>query len=220
MADIFDSSLNSGLQVGGDLAVDNDKNFATHGGVIANDNNGPAVIGTQGSTVAGDDLIQASHSTVLNNSSVDGGLASNNGDGIQVAPQGSDVGALNFGSGQATNVADSNLFGSTVGNSGPVQQIEGNSLGDGAALGGRDAVAHNDFSVDASTHNLSSINGDHNTAAVDHSAAFADNSEHTDVTNIEDSFKSFEDNTHVSNHEQVISHSNVADHGGDLDFDF
>jgi hypothetical protein len=251
MADIFDSELDSGFHAG-DINVDNDKNFADRGSVIATDNNGDVISATgPGSQAAGGDAAQAVNSNVLQGSHVDNfvadsdGAVTNSGSG---GVQGVNTGVLNnsslaggdqdhvvsghdnaqqnadhgghatgaFGDGSNAQSFDNvHAFGSALGNNGPVQQIQGNEVGDHGVLAGRDAA------VDNSTHNQTSIHGDHNQATTDHSLGFADQSEHTDVTAFEDSFNEDNRETHISDDDTVVSHSNVdsevLDHNNFLD---
>lgn len=215
---IFEDSnndLNTGLQfTSSPINFDNDTttNIADDGGQVITGNSGPVAAGTGGSTVAGDDInsILAKDSTVLQNSSVDGSLAANNG-GVQFAAQdGGDLGPIAFGKGsQATEVEDSTLVGSNAGVGGDVQQIQGNEVGPGGALAGRDAVADNDTSLSFSNeeNNLTNVEGSSNVnTAQDDATAAADQ----DDVAIDDSGNSFSDDDNVVK----------AFAGDDLDLDF
>lgn len=207
MTDIFNSDLNSGFQAG-DINVDNDKNIADDGAVILNDSDDNAVATGRSVANSGDDADIAANtgtavSSTIASGDVEDTISGNNN--AQINPDNSDIGALSFGSGSASNVEDSLLVGSAAGNSGPTALVQGN---EGVASGFGDASSDDD--------NLTSIKDSVNSNVTDDGTTNANQAnEDTDV-DVVDSFKSFEDNKsfEASDDDTVISRSE------DVDLDF
>jgi hypothetical protein len=194
MANFFEDS-NLGTKIGGDVVVDNDKNLATDGGTIIGENSDDNVVASGAGSVANSGsggVVQAEDSAVL-----------------QGGEGGNDIGAFSFGSGSATNVQDSNLFGSAVGNSGPVQQVVGNDASHGGAVSGSGpAVADNDLTFSNEENNLTNIENSSNVAtAQDDSTTQADQAD----VDVEDSFNEFTKNQRFSDDDTTVNRSEDVD---------
>lgn len=189
MANFFDDS-NLGTQIGGPVTVDNDKNFADRGAVIANDSEGDQTIATTGGVAnSGEgDVIQAEDSAVLA------------GDG------GQDIGAFSFGAGSATNVEDSALFGSAVGNEGPVQQVVGNDASDGGAVSGSGPAV-------ADSSSKAFVEDSENVSLAQNDSAVLADQDSTDV-DVDDSFNEFEKNQRFSDDDNIVNRSEDVDIDG------
>lgn len=207
MTDIFNSDLNSGFQAG-DINVDNDKNIADDGAVILNDSDDNAVATGRSVANSGDDADIAANtgtavSSTIASGDVEDTISGNNN--AQINPDNSDIGALSFGSGSASNVEDSLLVGSAAGNSGPTALVQGN---EGVASGFGDASSDDD--------NLTSIKDSVNSNVTDDGTTNANQANEDNDVDVVDSFKSFEDNKsfEASDDDTVISRSE------DVDLDF
>lgn len=105
--------------------------------------------------------------------------------------------AFGLGDGDVSNTSGNLGFGSSFNSGGDSQSFIGNELGEGAALGGRDATTLSDDDVNLrfEENNVSNVKDSTNVnTAQDESSAFADQDFEPTRVDIQDSFKTFEDN--------------------------
>lgn len=199
----------------GSTAAFGDVTQAGPGSAVIQDSDVGAFNNNSDGAVAANGDVQGVNTGVVNDSVFAGDDVSDtvNGDGnLQFNPDGGsfDGSALSFGSGDATAVGTA--FNSQfAGDNSSNQQIQGNELGEGAAIGGRDAqaVSDDDVNLRFEENNLSNIENSVNAnSAQDDSTADADQDFEPVRVDVQDSFKSFEDN---SEDNDVVESFNLDD---------
>jgi len=183
--------------------------------VVQNSTVGALANNSDGAVLTGDGDIQGVNTGLINDSVFAGGDVDDtiNGDGnLQFNPDGGsfDGSALSFGSGDATAVGTA--FNSQfAGDNSSNQQIQGNELGEGSAIGGRDAqaVSDDDVNLRFEENNLTNVEDSSNVnTAQDDSSAFAHQDFEPVRVDVQDSFKSFEDNREDND---IVEHFDLDD---------